>query len=271
MLGSVLRSSMTGVNAASFAVRTTANNLANVQTDGFRSSRVVFADQKPHHAREGTGQIGSGVEVVAVDTNATPAPIVLSHDPFHLAIQGEGFFALQGADSRRLYSRDGRFRLDGDGQLVAGNGTAVLGYVVDKDFQLNEAALKPIQIPLSRSPAPGARLNGLSVDDSGTIRGQYSDGVSRKLGRIGVASFSNPGGLVHHDHNALEPSATSGLPNFSRRDSTQVVSGAREYSNTDIAQELVNLSRYSTMYRANLAVLTTSEELLDDLFNLRRF
>jgi len=274
MLNSVLNSSLSGMNAASLAVSVSANNLANSLTDGFKSSRPIFADQTPQtlsHGSDGQNptQVGSGVSVATIDRDHSQGTITLGDGPLDLALQGDGLFVLQGADGEHLYTRDGSFQFNADGELVSSSGTRVLGFNVDNDFQLDTSSLEPVRLPRNQAES-GAIWTGLSVGDDGTVRGQFSDGQVRDLGQIRVAEFANPGGLESRGQNTYSTGPGSSLPRYSNSHGTQVVSGTRELSNTDIAREMVNLTRYSTMFRANLRAAEVGGEMLEELFRLGR-
>jgi flagellar hook protein FlgE len=280
MLGSVLHTALSGISAAELAIGVTANNLANAQTDGFKASRAVFADQAPQTLDPGAApsgsaagsnptQVGRGTLVAAIDGDFSQGSIVPGGSPLELAIEGSGFFVLEGPGGETSLTRDGNFHLNANGELVNASGLRVLGYNVDGDYQLDTNNLEPLTIP--RGPAAaGADLTGISVGEDGTLQGHFSDGLLRDLGRIPVAGFANPGGLVRRGQNQFSTGSNSGLPVLTNPGQARIVSGARELSNTNLAGELINLSRYSLMYRANLRVLETGDALLEELLNLRR-
>ena len=280
MLGSVLNTALSAISAADMAISGTANDLANSQTDGFKSSRVVFEDQTPQTfglggaPSESSGgrnptQVGQGVRVAAIDGDFSQGTLLVSGDPLDLALEGNGFFVLEGADGEPLYTRDGSFSFNSNGELVSVTGLRVQGFNVDASFQLDTSNLEAVKVP-SGPAASGANLTSFAVGEDGTIRGHFTDGVVRDLGQVQLASFANPNGLARRGQNTYSTGNSSGLPSYSNPGSTRVVSGAREYSNTDISREIINLSLFSTMSRANMRVLETGIELLDDLLNLRR-
>lgn len=266
MLGAAYKTALSGMQAAEFAIGVTANNLANAMTDGFKASRVLFSDQTPQSGA--AGQVGRGVRVAAVDQDFSQGTISLSGDPLDLALEGDGFFALQGADGERVFSRSGHFSFNADGELINESGLKVLGYNVDQNFQIDGANLEPLKPP-SGLAGNGASLTSISVGEDGVLRGNYTDGAIRDLGQLGVATFANPNGLIARGGTTFAPGSNSGLPDYATAGATRFRSGAVELSNTDIATELVNLTKYSTMYRANAAVLST-ESMYDDLFNMQR-
>jgi len=119
---------------------------------------------------------------------------------------------------------------------------------------------------------PG-KLNSFVVGDDGKIRGIFSNGVTRDLGQVQLARFTNPGGLEARGLNLYAAGINTGLPIQGRPGQNgigSVVGGALELSNTDIGRDLIKLVLASTQYRGNSRVITTSQQLLDELLNLRR-
>jgi flagellar hook protein FlgE len=260
------------MTAASVAMRVSANNLANTLTDGFKASRTVLVDQPPqtnsytaggtHDVRSPT-QIGRGVQVAAIERSHTQGSLVISDQRTDLALQGTGFFVLQGSGGERLYSRDGRFGINANSELVSHSGHRVLGHNINAADQSPSNALEPIRIPQGQ-------VSDLEFADDGTIRGRFSDGVVREVAKIELAEFSNPSGLVPGGNASYADGINSGEPNPSVSDRTRIVSGVREMSNTDVSAELVNLTRFSMLFRTSLHVSETTHELLDELMHLKR-
>ena len=203
--------------------------------------------------------------------------ILLDSNPLSLAIQGNGFFILEGPQGERLYTRDGRFSVNADHQLVGVGGHRVLGFAVDENFEIVTGELAPLEVMLGQ-PATGpaetpAFLTGVRINSDGRIRGRFTDGVSRDLGQIRVARFANPAGLEQRGGNLYRDGPNSGLPIESdpgQHGAGSVLSGATEASNADVAASLVDLSRASTLSRASVAVLHTTDRLLDELTHVRR-
>jgi flagellar hook protein FlgE len=267
-LGSVMNTAASGLSAATTLVEVAANNVANSQTAGFKASHVELATQ--HVSAAGVGQ---GVQVPGIGVDTSQGAIASTDLPALLALDGEGLFILEGASGERLYTRDGRFGLNGSGELVTRDGHRVLGHAALPGGTFDTSGLVPLRIHLG-SPAASASgqvatLRSYSVQRDGRIVGHYSDGVARSLGQLRIARFPNPGGLTQRSGNALRSSPASGLPresNPSTDGAAQVVSGAVELSNVDLGRELVDLTLAENLFRANLLVLETADSLLDELF-----
>ncbi len=287
-LGSVMQTALSGISAAQSAVEVIANNLANSQTNGFKASSPTFATQRPQtqspgSAPSGSGggtnpiQVGSGVRSAGTSVNFTQGTIAVSSDPMNLALQGDGLFILEGSGGQQLYTRDGQFSLNADGQLVSSGGMRVLGHGVDQDFRLETDGLAPLTIPLGMqtraADGSAATLTGHSIGADGRIMGRFSDGQTRVLGQIQVARFANPSGLQQQGGNTFASGLNSGPPlqgSPGEKGNAEIMAAATELSNTDVGRELVGLIRSSTAFRANLAVIQTADAMLDELTNLPR-
>ncbi|MEM6690270.1 MAG: flagellar hook-basal body complex protein [Planctomycetota bacterium] len=158
-LTSALTTALTGLSAAETQIDVIGNNLANSQTVGFKSSDVVFASQFLQTLSVGAAptadnggvnprQIGLGVQVAEIAANHNQGTIEISSNQSDLAIQGDGFFIVEGANGTAFYTRNGIFKLNSEAQLVNSTGQRLLGYGVDGQFRLQENELTPIEIPL---------------------------------------------------------------------------------------------------------------------------
>ena len=287
-LGSVLRTARTGLSAAELVFDVVGNNLANARTAGFKASRAAFAAQTPRTESLGAApsgssgggnpvQIGLGVRPAYASTSFSQGSIAVGSNPLDLALQGDGLFILEGSSGERLFTRDGQFGLNAGRELVSAGGRRVLGFGVDEDFRLQTTGLSPLKIPLGKQVAASdgstATLTAFGVQEDGRIRGRFTDGVSRDLGQVRVARFANPSGLQQQGGNLFAAGPNSGLPvegNPSQGGAATIIAGATELSNTEVGRELLDLSEASTLFRANVRAMSTSEELLDALMSLGR-
>ncbi|KAA1417699.1 flagellar hook-basal body complex protein [Nocardioides humilatus] len=263
----------------------TGNNIANANTVGFKSSNTVFSDtlsqmltaaSGANAERGGTNsvQIGLGVQLAAVATNFGQGAAQTTGRGTDLMISGDGFFVLRdGAQS--VYTRAGSFTFDEAGDLVAPNGLRVQGYALDAngdptggliDISLDTANLNP---PLP----PGVELTSFSIGADGKIRGVFSDDVQRDICQIAVADFDNPMGLDKVGDTMFRESANSGaaqlgVPGEGQRG--ELMAGALEMSNVDLSAEFTNLILAQRGFQANARVITTSDQVLDELVNIKR-
>ncbi len=169
-LASSLSTALTGMSAAETQIDVLGNNLANSQTIGFKASDVVFANQflqtlslgaSPTTDNGGTNprQTGLGVQVAAVTPKFSQGTIQISSSPSDLAIQGDGFFIVQGTSNEQLYTRNGIFKLNSENELVSTNGNRVLGYGIDDQFNIQTTQLEALKIPLGSEAVAQATKN----------------------------------------------------------------------------------------------------------------
>ncbi|HEX5103467.1 MAG TPA: flagellar hook basal-body protein [Pirellulaceae bacterium] len=275
-----MQTALSGLHAATASLQVAANNFANQQTPGFKASRILLADQGPAtlaYSAAGAAQliqVGRGVSVAGIDVNFAPGATQPGDDPTALlSLQGEGLFILEGERGERLYTRDGHFRLNANGELVTSQGRRVLGYAADPRGEIDTSELVELRIVIgSQAPAEGgqsAELQNYSIDPRGRIVGRYSDGSRRPLGQLRLARFPNPSGLTQRGGNAYAATPASGLPiesNPGEGGAATVLNGTTELSNVDLGRELIELTLAGTQFRANLTVFRTADALLGELF-----
>jgi flagellar hook protein FlgE len=143
------------------------------------------------------------------------------------------------------------------------------------DFNnLSGLAADKASIAASRQDgSPPGVLTSYVIGEDGTVRGVFSNGISRDLGQIRLARFSNPGGLEQRGQNLFAQGINTGLPIEGRPSESglgTISAGALELSNTDVGGDLVTLVLASTQYRSNARVITATQQLIDELLNLRR-
>ncbi|UUO07668.1 flagellar hook-basal body complex protein [Blastopirellula sp. J2-11] len=169
-LASAMTTALTGMTAAETQIDVLGNNLANSQTVGFKASDALFANQflqtrglgsKPSETDGGTNprQVGLGVMVAEITPNFTQGTIEVSSNPSDLAIQGDGFFIVQGNNGERLYTRNGIFKTNSNNELVTIGGERVLGFGIDENFNIQETQLVPLTIPLGAAAVAKATEN----------------------------------------------------------------------------------------------------------------
>jgi flagellar hook protein FlgE len=280
----VMNTALSGMSAATTLIDVAADNLANLETPGFKAGTVHFATlptltQSPGSPAVGRSaganpiQIGTGVQVSATDRDFSQGPIAIGNQPALLALEGDGFFILRRGDGMRRYTRDGQFRLSADGELVTADGDRVLGFGIDAEGNVDRSQLTPLTIHFGSSVAGAggspAILQSYSIGRDGRIVGRYGDGINRTLGQLRVARFANPSGLLARAGNKFEATSASGVPTESDPGSTgagEIISGATELSNVDLGHELIELTLAGNMFQANLAVFHTADTLLGELF-----
>ncbi len=186
-------------------------------------------------------------------------------------------FALGGTPSGTLV-----FDADGNLDLAASNISAVdldstaggaSSITVTPDFSRLTQLAAPYSANAAANGAPAGSLTTFTVSQSGQVLGIYSNGVTKVVGQIALALFTNPGGLMKVGGNAYQPTVNSGEPIVGPADSGgrgKIASGYLEMSNVDLAQEFTSMIMAQRGFQANSRVITTSDEVLQELVNLRR-
>jgi len=278
-----------------------ANNISNVSTTAFKSSRVRFEDlfsytmagaQAPTDVGRGginPKQVGQGANISAVDTIFDEGSLQPTGRDLDFAIEGNGFFLVsEDADCQIIrYTRDGAFYKDYDGNLVTAGGLRVVGFGVNSPTgeiyttdmnEINDAngtpVLTTIRIPdVIDVGGVELRLQSFTVDTLGLISAVYDDGQIYYFGRVALANFANPGGLSKLGNNTYAATNNSGMPQIGNPGQAGlgiIRQSNLEMSNVDLANEFTEMIITSRAYQANSRIITTSDEMLHDLVNLKR-
>lgn len=254
------------------------NNIANVNTFGFKKGRITFKDamyQSIGSASEGTDtrgginpkQVGLGMEVASIDTIHTEGSMQNTGRTLDLAItNGDGYFVVNDG-GQTYFTRAGNFYIDDNGNLVNSDGYKVQGYDPNTN-DLND-------ILIERQINDGGdtlELQGISISQNGEIIAQYNDNSVRTIATIALARFSNEEGLNKVGGNLYQRSTNSGDPIYGIGGGAHgtVVSGKLEMSNVDLSEEFTEMIVAQRGFQANSRIITTSDEILQELVNLKR-
>ena len=290
-----LYSGVSGMKNLQTKMDVISNNIANVNTTGFKTGRVRFEDMISQSLTNGQEsengkQVGLGVKVGAIDTIMTSGSLQSTGRELDFGIEsGDGsFFTVSedGDDANKSYTRDGGFYLNSDNNLVTSSGYYVLGtkptgnmeYTTDFDPEAlkydPETGLQKLEI--SQSIAVDGKdydLESYTIDSDGLIVGTYGDGKSYVLGQVALSKFSNAAGLAKSGGNLYAKSANSGEPEIGNPSDDgfgNIRSGFLEMSNVDLANEFTEMIVASRAYQANSRSITTSDEMLQELLSLKR-
>ena len=316
------------------------NNIANVNTTGYKTSRVIFQDIFSQTAAGGTAarpqeniggtnpmQIGLGIKLATVDVLHTPAPIARTDNPFDMMIEGDGYFIVQNENTDYFYTRAGNFYLDSEGYLVNAQGYYVMGYGFDQAdppttyLEIYELFQDPAETIVFDPPRFNVRI--VTPDDGGTppifdppeydydnlqrIRLRVDDifssnivsttdapdfmdlvgfnvgqdgsvsviinNIKETIAFLGVAMFSNPGGLEKAGNSLYRAGPASGEPVHARaleNGSGRINGGGLEMSNVDLATEFTDMIVTQRGFQANSRIITVSDSMLEELVNLKR-
>jgi flagellar hook protein FlgE len=281
-----LFSAISGLRANQTMLDVTGNNIANANTVGFKASDVVFQDTLSQMlsgagaptagppASGGTNpmQVGLGVQVGAITTDFNQGSAESTGRPTTLMISGDGFFMIKRGNNT-LYTRAGAFGFDSGGNLVTPDGDIVEGYQATGGTIDTTQAPQPISIPDIADENAANPLTSYNIGSDGVITGVYADGTKKPLYQIAMADFANPAGLEKVGDTAFRESTNSGTPQIGisgtgRRGN--LIAGSLEASNVDLAKEFTNLIIAQRGFQATSRVITTSDQVLEDLVNLKR-
>lgn len=245
----------TGLDAQQTQMTVTANNLANVNTTGFKGSRAVFDDllyQNLTQVGADTSQttqsptglnVGTGVRVVSTEKNYSQGSINNTGNTFDVAVQGLGFFQVLQPDGQLAYTRDGSFQLNAQGQLVTSSG-----------YQIQPA----ITIP------SGAQSVTIGAD--GTVSVQLPNQTTpTTVGTLQLANFINPAGLQDLGGNLSVETASSGPPTVGTPGLSglgTLIQGSVEGSNVDVVEELVNMIQTQEAYEMDSRAVESTDQML---------
>lgn len=251
-----------GMEAQQLNIDVIANNLANVNTAGFKKSRADFQDLM-YQTIKSTGapstnstqipagiQIGLGTRTAAVNKMFTPGNINQTGNPLDVAIEGDGFFQIQMPDGTTGYSRAGSFKKDSQGRLVTSDGYPVLPEIV---------------IPNNAT--------SVTIGNDGTVSVlQAGQTTPTSVGTIQLASFSNPAGLSSTGHNLYQPTDSSGTATTGTAGQNglgTLSQGFLEMSNVSVMEEMVNMIISQRAYETNSKVVQTADQMLQQANNLK--
>ncbi|GMV36415.1 MAG: flagellar basal body rod protein FlgG [Fimbriimonadales bacterium] len=252
-----------GMAAQQFNLDVIANNLANVNTNGFKHSRAEFQDtlyqvlrsQGAQNGQDATRpvalQVGLGSRTVATTTMLEQGPLQQTSNKYDLAIEGDGFFKVLLPDGSEAFTRDGQFKVDATGRIVTSD-----GYPLQPDILVPSDAIS------------------FTVGSDGTVNVQVAgDTTIQNLGQVLLARFPNPAGLQRIGHNLFRVSAASGdaiegAPGTEGLGS--IAQYAIENSNVQIVEEMVRMILAQRAYEVNSKAITTADEMLGLTNNLKR-
>jgi flagellar basal-body rod protein FlgG len=249
------------MEAQQLNLNTIANNLANVNTPGFKRSKIEFQDllyQKPRTsgAEAGGGnviptgiEVGNGSRVASTSKVFTQGQMTQTGEKMDVAIQGDGFFEVQKPDGTLAYTRDGTFKIAPTGQITTNDGLPILS-----GFQ----------------PAP-AGTSEVTISEDGNVT--YGGPSGSQTFRLTLTRFANPSGLKSMGGNLYEETAASGTPetgNPGEQGFGTTLQGYIETSNVNIVEEMVNLIVAQRAYEINSKSIQTSDEMLQNIANMKR-
>ncbi len=254
-MNNALWAAKSGLDAQQSRMAVISNNLANVNTAGFKRDRAVFEDLLYQKVRQPGGQtaqdaelpsglaIGTGVRLAATQKIHSQGGLQVTENALDLAIEGRGFFEVQMPDGGIGYTRDGSFQLSAEGQMVNANGYALAA---------------GITVP--------ANATSITIGRDGTVSAQLAGSTAlSQLGTIQLADFVNPSGLEPVGTNLFRESAASGAAiqgTPGQAGIGQLMQGSIESSNVNIVEELISMIETQRAYELNSKAISTTDGML---------
>jgi flagellar hook protein FlgE len=270
---SSMYSGISGLNASNQRMAVVGDNIANVNTTAYKSSELSFESLINLSVAGVTGQeIGGGVLLGDLRYDWNQGTIQRTSNPYDMAIAGKGFFMVKDADGNAYYTRDGEFGFDATGNLLTNSDMAVQGCVYAKP-----PVNPPEPVPIVIDPAV---YQDISVDENGVYWGVTkvdppAVGEKTPLFQIVLAATTDESVMAKMSKNLytkISNEATDplilGTPQMNGLGAVEPTS--LEMSNVDIAKEFVNMITAQRAFSANSKVITTSDEILQELVNIKR-
>jgi flagellar hook protein FlgE len=277
-----LSAAVSGLDAYQEQMDIIGNNIANLNTTGYKSATGNLVDAFSDTLQAATAatssstsaqdamQIGTGVMTGSITNDWSEGAINSTGVASNLAINGSGFFVVQDPNTGAQYvTQDGTFNVNAAGNLVTSGGLYVLGAA-----SVGSTALTSIVIQTPASVTDGATMTGYSISGNGTVTISLSDGTSVAGPQVLLQNFSDPQALNSVGNNLYSNMANAGglsaagVPGSAGLGTVQ--SGALELSNVDLSAQMADLITAQRAFEANSKIITTSDELLQDVVNLKR-
>ena len=257
-----LYTAASGMAAQQFNLDTISNNLANVNTTGFRANLAHFQDESYQTLQApgspvGTAilpvgqQVGLGVKISSSEKQFTQGSFTQTSNPIDVAIQGDGFFQVTQQDGTIAYTRDGSFKKDANGALTTAD-----GLYVSPNITVPQNAVS------------------VSVGNDGVVSVQLPGATTtQQVGQLSLARFSNNQGLNPIGNNLFTQTAASGTPIVATPglNGTGVLqSGYLENSNVSVVTEIVNMITAQRAFEANSKAVTTADQMLSTAVQVKQ-
>ncbi len=256
-----LYSAAAGMQSQQMNLDVISNNLANVNTTGFKESKLEFQDLLYQTTRAagsqsgggnqlpGSLQVGQGSIPVATQRIFTQGELSQTGEQLDVAIQGNGFFEVQMPDGTMAYTRDGAFQTNSQGQIVTSD-----GYPLEGGFQ----------------PVPTGTTN-ITMSANGAVTYTTASGTTNF--QVQLVQFNNPGGLNALGHNLYQETAASGTPELGDPNTNglgELQQGYLELSNVSVVDEMVNLILAQRAYEVNSKAVQAADEMMQESNNLQK-
>lgn len=286
-----LYSGITGLRNHQTRMDVIGNNISNVNTAGYKASRVVFQDIYSQTLSPASGnattvggtnpkQVGLGSSIASIDVLHTSSASQYTGVPLDLSIEGSGFFVVRN-NGQEFYTRAGNFGTDNSNYLVNGNGAYVLGYM--GTTAPTSPAGTPVQIQIddfyydvavdANGVISGIDGRATIVDAGGNTIANPTYKQKITIGYVAIATFNNENALEKVGQNAYRATTNSGTATYNtpgKGVAGKLNPGTLEMSNVDLASEFTDMIVTQRGFQANSRIITTTDSMLEELVNLKR-
>lgn len=260
-----LRTAASGMYAQQINIETVSNNIANINTTGFKKNKAEFKDmmyqevsinpqfsatQAQNEKTSVKIQVGNGVQPASTQKLFIQGDLQATGNQFDIAIQGEGFIQVRKSDGTMAYTRDGSIKVSANGTLVTAN-----GYELEPGFTLNDS------------------VESITISKDGSVEAKEVGGGSTIIGNIELVKFMNPGGLMPVGDNLFLETTASGAPISGQPGANgfgEIHQGYLEQSNVDIVEEMIAMITAQRAYEINSKTVKTVEDMMTMTNNLKR-
>jgi flagellar hook protein FlgE len=265
-----LTTSVSALDSFTTGLDTVGNNIANINTTGFKGSDVSFADTFS----------GVGTQISSTTQSFTQGALSTTGNPTDLGISGNGFFIVQDTTSGASYAtRDGQFTFNAKGYLVNAQGMEVQGLtggaqVVGSSTNAPSTA-GPIR--LNQTPPTGTQLESVAISTNGDVIETYSDGSQLITNQILMQNYQDPQQLISQGNNLYTNLSAAGPTNGGTAPTLApggsglgtLQAGTLEQSNVDLTQQFSNMITLQRAFEANARMITISDTILEDIVNMK--
>ena len=279
-----LTSGVSALRTFSKGLEVIGNNIANINTTGYKASQASFAESFSNTLRGSSPsngsassmpglQIGTGVQLASISTNFAQGALQSTGVTTDLGISGRGFFIVEDATSGTVYaSRDGAFRLDDNGYLVTQGGLRVKGLTGTPPSAVGD-------VRIGQNLPVGAQLQSISIDRTGNVIEFYSDGTSATNNQLQLQNFNDTSALMREGNNLysaltaagpLGGGILQGSNNPGEDGLGYIQAGVLESSNVDLTGQFSDLITTQRSFQAGSRLITVSDTVLEDIVNLKR-
>ncbi len=252
----------TGLEAQQFRLAAISNNLANANTFAYKAGRAEFEDLLYQNVRQPGAQatqdetntlpsglqLGTGVKAIGVQKIHTQGNLMVTDNQLDVAIEGKGFFQALDQDGNLMYTRDGSFQMNQNGDVVTSS-----GYLLEPN----------INVPQDSTSVSITRDGAVYVTQPGNV-------AQNQVGQIELASFINPAGLESMGHNFYKETTASGTPNLNNPQTAEaggLTQGALEASNVNTVEELIGMIEAQRTYEMNSKAISAADGMMQYLNN----